>query len=510
MSCKLTRPPCDAHSGDSPLDSPPPSPRVDSGPKQRPSLGLKVAGQPSVKYGDAGQPRTDPGEFASIGLVNERQEVPPLRPKLQRNGSNSSVGTAEESLVSSQKSLASEDGEAKGTNSGHEDGESEQRTEDEVGPMLSKNNPNLKSARLVSKAVPSWARPVLRRSCSGGSKMSGGSKLSGETKRTETTEGSAIPAGVQLGELREAKSVSVIWDRPADGTYSFIEKVGSGGFGEVWLCVHKSTALEYAVKRLAAREQKDLERLLVELKAFERFSCPYLVTLHEVFVDPEHLYLVMDLCNGGDLSKFLFTFQDEPERLLRKMDYPDQVKGLPTSLIGHFLWQMLVGIAYLHHHRFVHRDVKLQNYVLRDAAVKLPVLQLVDFGMTVRFRKGIMINGTVGTVKYMAPEVLHNSYTEKCDIWSIGILCYILCTERSPWGSAKTTRDVCRCITENMRESWPLTDKPQVVKNLVEAMLRWDYNTRPSAKEILKESQWLKQYSKQGGGNAPKSCCPIS
>jgi len=303
--------------------------------------------------------------------------------------------------------------------------------------------------------------------------------------------------------------MQVIYNQPWSDLYDFKDKAGEGGFGEVWECTQKGTGQTFAIKRIAAKEKKDLERTLRELKAFERLSNPYIVTLHQVFLDQEYLYLVMDLCTGGDLLRYMETFKDEPERIMRKMEFPDHVTGLPTRMVAFLLWQMLAGIAYMHHHRFCHRDIKLQNYVIKEPA-QYPRLQLVDFGMAVRFRKGVPLTGTMGTMKYMAPEVLKGSYTEKCDIWSIGVVCYILSTERSPWGAKKTTQQMSRCILDDIRERWPTCDKPTAVKSLIDSMMCRDAAARPTAKHLLKRSKWLKKHARGTSSHESAACCAIS
>lgn len=302
--------------------------------------------------------------------------------------------------------------------------------------------------------------------------------------------------------------MKVTWDRTAESAYEFQEKVGEGGFGQVWRCIRKEGAPEsVAIKRVDSKAQQDVERLLRELKAFERFSNPHIVRLHEVFMDQEAVYLVMDLCTGGDLVQYMQCFQDTPDRIMRKLEFPDQVMGLPTRTIALLLWQMFAGTAYMHHHHFCHRDIKLQNYMIKEPSL-FPTVQLVDFGMAVRFHKGKLLQGTMGTLKYMAPEVLKGSYNEKCDIWSIGVVCYILCTERSPWGGKATSQQLPGCILNDLREPWPSCDKPKAVRQLVERMMTRDMHQRPGAKQLLRTS-WLKQNGRQSDGDQGP-CCTIS
>jgi calcium-dependent protein kinase len=313
---------------------------------------------------------------------------------------------------------------------------------------------------------------------------------------------------IRPAALKSKKSASILWEQAgAETYYNLREKIGEGAFGEVWMGDHKESLQPVAIKRILM-QQKDFKPLLQELTAFERLSSPYIVRLHEVLLDENYFYMVMDLCTGGDLQNFLATWRDEPDRLMRKMENPAEVKGLPADLVGNFLWQMLAGISYMHHHRFCHRDIKLQNYMVKEDS-RAPTLQLVDFGLTVQMKKtGELLKETVGTIKYMAPEVLAGSYTEKCDIWSIGIVVYILCMEKTPWGDKKSAQEVVRCIRDDIREPWPPSDKPKSLKQLINAMLLRNFEDRPRAKDLLRSSKWLKSHKhlKQGS----QSCCLVS
>mmetsp|Transcript_79320 Transcript_79320/g.222682 ORF Transcript_79320/g.222682 Transcript_79320/m.222682 type:complete len:478 (-) Transcript_79320:118-1551(-) len=360
------------------------------------------------------------------------------------------------------------------------------------------------SGSIISKAsTPQWARPVLRRAYSHGS-----------TNTDRSVQSSAI-SGLELHELREERSMKVDYKTPCSVAYNVKEKCGEGGFGTVWKCQKVGGSEQmFAVKCTKVKEEKDMLRTIRELKAFERFTHPNLVTLHEVFLDQEHLYMVMDLCLGGDLHQYLTAYTDDASRLARRMDFPDSIIGLPTRVVACLLWQMLAGIAYMHHHRFCHRDIKLQNYVIQEPA-EYPSLQLVDFGMAIRFRRGVAITGTMGTVKYMAPEVLKGPYNENCDTWSIGVCTYILSTSRSPWGTKKSNQTLAICIVENQREQWPACDKPMALRSLIESMMNRKVEARPSAKHLLKHSKWLKKNGlmkqvPESHKGSKGSCCTIS
>mmetsp|Transcript_50897 Transcript_50897/g.146894 ORF Transcript_50897/g.146894 Transcript_50897/m.146894 type:complete len:407 (+) Transcript_50897:32-1252(+) len=372
-------------------------------------------------------------------------------------------------------------------------------SDDHPVPMRRSNSLASKFSKCSNSGSEALSKPIFRRSQSAHSALSA---LSAKTEQSSTS----APPHVEIAPIRPQNSLRIVRD-PAHNVFEFVDKLGQGGFGEVWRATRKHADGEaFAIKLIPCGGNQEQVARLQELKVFERLTHPYIVRLHEVFLDEEYLYLVMDECTGGNLVRYMETFVDDPQRIIRKFERPDYVRGLPAGIIGHLLWQMLVGIAYMHHHRFCHRDVKLDNFMIKEPA-KQPVLQLVDFGMAVRFKKGGSICGTVGTIKYMAPEVVMGTYNEKCDIWAIGIVCYILCMDVSPWGQHKTKGELIESILEERDQRLPPCDKPNALRKLVDRMLTRKSQARPSAKELLKSSKWLRQHAQQAQ-RAP--CCIVS
>lgn len=336
--------------------------------------------------------------------------------------------------------------------------------------------------------------------------------LSNMSQKTPDGNSSEVPAGLGLsiGGLRGHSTVSFHQELPVTEEYDFENHLGEGGFGQVFCAKQKSTGQYYAIKRIPAVSLKDIQRYEREIKVFERLSSCYVVRLLEIFKDSENLYLVMDLCTGGDLMDYLMTYWSDaafPERTEMVAMFPDLHYVMPAKQVGHLIWQMLAGIAYLHHHRFLHRDVKLENYMLTTRQVD-PSLQLCDFGLSVRLNKGEKVSGMVGTLLFMAPEVMDSRYDEKCDIWSAGVSAYIVATMCSPWGSSDDENEVKLRIIKNQREEWPKVERPKEMKTLIDLMLLTDQNRRPSAKDCYANSKWLRKHAPNAGKT--KGNCSIT
>jgi serine/threonine protein kinase len=192
---------------------------------------------------------------------------------------------------------------------------------------------------------------------------------------------------------------------------------------------------------------------------------------------PENVYLVMELCSGGELF----------DRLARKKRYgeTDAAKAIR---------EMLNAVNYCHGHGIVHRDLKLENFVYADAS-ETSRLKLIDFGLSKIYQDGSpAMNAQIGTVYYIAPEVVtRKGYNEKCDLWSLGVVTYMLLGGSPPFNGKKDDE-----ILENISKgkfSFPeerFKDVSSHAKEFIEHLLVLDPQARVSANEAL-QHPWLKE-----------------
>ncbi|CAG9322411.1 unnamed protein product [Blepharisma stoltei] len=200
--------------------------------------------------------------------------------------------------------------------------------------------------------------------------------------------------------------------------YKLGRSLGSGAFGEVRFCTHKKTGARRAVKIFKKdifTSEADKEKLVKEIEILRILDHPSIVRAYEFFEDTTDFYIVMEHCRGGELF----------EEIMKKKHFKEE----ETASI---MKQIFSCLAYIHSKHIIHRDLKPENILLDDHADFLNI-KLIDFGTATKFTPGSKIKGSLGTAYYIAPEVLIGPYSEKCDMWSAGVITYILLAGYPPF-----------------------------------------------------------------------------
>jgi len=260
--------------------------------------------------------------------------------------------------------------------------------------------------------------------------------------------------------------------------------MGEGSFGAVAKAKCKRTKTERAVKTIDLKSVRNPAKFEREIQIQKQLDHPNVVRLYETFRDARKLYLVMELCTGGEL--FDRIVDDAPH-------------GFDEIRAATYIRQMLAALCYLHASNIAHRDVKPENFLLADRS-KDAHLKIIDFGLASAFEAGQMLKTKAGTAYYVAPEVLQANYGEKCDIWSCGVISFILLCGYPPF-SGNTDPQILAKVKEGSFEfrspEWDGISSG--CKNLITQMLTLDVSCRPSAAELL-QNPWLTFKSQPDAG----------
>ncbi|XP_064629953.1 G protein-coupled receptor kinase 5-like isoform X2 [Lineus longissimus] len=247
-------------------------------------------------------------------------------------------------------------------------------------------------------------------------------------------------------------------------TFRMYRVLGKGGFGEVCACQVRATGKMYACKKLEKKrikKRKGEAMALNEKQILQKVNSRFVVSLAYAFETKEALCLVLTIMNGGDL-KFHIHNMGNP--------------GFEETRAAFYAAEIALGLAHLHAERIVYRDLKPENILLDDFGH----VRISDLGLAVEIAEGESIRGRVGTVGYMAPEVVKNEkYTFSPDWWGLGCIIYEMIEGRAPFRARKEKvkrEEVDRRVKEDL-ESY--SDKfSEDCKSICMALLQKDPKQR--------------------------------
>ncbi|XP_047341523.1 calcium-dependent protein kinase 17-like isoform X2 [Impatiens glandulifera] len=261
--------------------------------------------------------------------------------------------------------------------------------------------------------------------------------------------------------------------------YELGQQLGLGQFGIIRECFDKLTGEVFACKsinkdRLVTPD--DLRSVKLEIEIMTLLSGhPNVVDLKAVYEEETYVHLVMELCAGGELFHQLQNhgrFSESDARVLFR--------------------HLMQVVVYCHEKGIVHRDLKPENILLLKKSFTSPI-KLADFGLATYYKPGQSLYGTVGSPFYIAPEVLAGGYNQSADVWSAGVILYILLSGIPPfWGKTKSKIfDSVRAA--NLRfPSDPWSRVSASAKDLITGMLLIDPSKRLTASQVLSHS-WIKE-----------------
>lgn len=202
-------------------------------------------------------------------------------------------------------------------------------------------------------------------------------------------------------------------------TYKIEGTIGRGSFATVKKAKFRDTGERFAVKVLSKKKMNDEDKVAMqnEIEILKQLDHPNIVKLIDVFEDERHWCLVMELMQGGELF----------DQILEKEQFSETDAREATKSI-------IDAIHYCHSQGILHRDIKPENLLLQSKEQGISSLKIADFGLARLLDEGSLASTTCGTPGYVAPEVLmQKPYGKECDIWSIGVVAFILLSGTPPF-----------------------------------------------------------------------------
>eukprot|EP00249_Psilotum_nudum_P022482 c28533_g1_i1 orf=588-2150(+) len=300
-------------------------------------------------------------------------------------------------------------------------------------------------------------------------------------QKSKSKLGNKSSGGPSIGELTKFG-----YARDFKKRHQLGKLLGHGQFGYTYAAVEAATGKKVAVKTIEKKKMllpisvEDVKREVKIMRALSGHE--NIVQFYEAFEDDEYVYIVMELCEGGELL----------DQILAKKDSRYSEKDAAK-----ILRQMLKVAAFCHLHGVVHRDFKPENFLFKSQSEDSS-LKATDFGLSDFIKPGKRFFDVVGSAYYVAPEVLKRKSGPESDVWSIGVIAYILLCGRRPfWDKTEDGifKEVLKKKPDFKSKPWPSISAS--AKDFVQKLLVKDPDARLTAAQALSHP-WVRE-----GGEAP-------
>lgn len=263
--------------------------------------------------------------------------------------------------------------------------------------------------------------------------------------------------------------------------YYVKEEIGQGSYGRVFRVKNKHTGETRACKQLAIKHIQNYEKFMLEINILSKMDHPNIIKLFEVFEDKRYVYLVMEECTGGELF----------DKIIDKLQNDTIFTEREAAKI---FKQVMSSVCYCHMEGICHRDLKPENLLLLNKSDDSSI-KVIDFGLSNIFKdksgKESKMTTKVGTAYYVSPEVLSGNYDEKCDIWSAGVILYILLCGDPPFNGPNDMEIYRKIKTKKFGFTNPIwKNVSDQAKDLITTMLS-EPDVRPTAEQVL-QHPWIK------------------
>ena len=259
---------------------------------------------------------------------------------------------------------------------------------------------------------------------------------------------------------------------PITKHYIILNDLGHGSYGQVKRVKNLNLQEERAMKIVSKKSQTSQN----EIDILRKISHPNISNVFEIFEDSRKYYIMMEYLEGGELFDVIIS------------------QGFFSELdAAHIMKQILSAVNYLHSKQIVHRDLKPENIMLTNKPIDNKFeIKIIDFGTATMYEPSQPLTKFIGTSYYIAPEVIKENYNEKCDVWSCGIILYILLCGYPPF-NGQSNVDIFQHIkhSEPVFEGEEWADITREAIDLIKNMLNKNPAERLTAEQCL-EHKWLK------------------
>ena len=260
--------------------------------------------------------------------------------------------------------------------------------------------------------------------------------------------------------------------------YHKIKLLGQGSFGTVYLVKNKKLNNNFAMKIIekSSNDEEKEEEIKNEINILRNLDHPNILKINDFFSTEKEYFLITEFCHEGELFYEIKNYAPFDE-----------------ALTGWYMKQILSAVHYCHKMKIIHRDLKPENILISKRNKKgFNTIKIIDFGTALLFNK--KDKNLAGSIYYLAPEIIskNRKYTEKCDIWSCGIIMYILLTGKPPF-NGDSDEEILKKIIQNHLDlekyPWPVISLK--AKDLIKKLLETDIKKRITAEEALNH-EWFK------------------
>ena len=260
--------------------------------------------------------------------------------------------------------------------------------------------------------------------------------------------------------------------------YKFKEVLGGGHFGCIRLGYKRGENPKryYAIKSIRKKNltNTDLNDMLNEVEIISKLRHPNIIKFYETYHDEKYFHIVMEYCKGKDLFEKINQYGFISENIVKKI-----------------ISKLVHAISYCHSKNLTHRDLKLENILFLNNDMESEI-KLIDFGLACKYEPNKKMTTFAGSPYYIAPEVLKGKYDNKCDIWSIGIITYVMLTGILPFEGETNDEIFNKILTKEVNFEHPnFNIISNEAKNFIKLCLEKDPNKRISAQKLI-ENNWIK------------------